>query len=179
MPRNILIFKAGISDEKVNTFIGWMNAQISAGIDNLEIAISSPGGNVVQGIAMVNFIQSLPFNVTAHNIGQVDSIAIPIFAACHNRRANQFSQFTFHGSGLTYEGRMEEAKLKELYETIQSHNAVISDIIANYTDIPLDQCRRLIERETVKTPAWAVENNLVDDIVEFKIEPGDNVMNLV
>lgn len=178
MTKNILIFKAEISPKSVSDFIGWVTGQLKSGMNNLDLAINSTGGTVAEGVTMMNILRALPFPVTAHNIGCVGSIALPIFAACANRKANPHSWFVFHGAGMTGSSRQDEAILRENLKSIESNNRLISEVIAENSDISTTACRELIKYETSRPSAWAHENGLVQELSEFSIPSGSNVFHL-
>jgi len=178
MTKNILIFKAEISPKSVSTFIGWVAGQMNSGMNNLDLAISSTGGTVTEGVTMMNCLKALPFPVTAHNIGCVGSIAVPIFAACANRRANPHSWFIFHGSGMAISARQDEALLRVNLKNVEANNRLITKVIAENSNISEDACSKMMEFETSRPSTWAHEKGLVQEIAEFSIPSGSKVFHL-
>lgn len=66
----------------------------------LYFLISCNGGDVDPGIALYNFLKSLPLKVIMHNIGSIDSIANVVFLAGKERYASKHTSFLFHGVNM-------------------------------------------------------------------------------
>ena len=49
--------------------------------------ISTPGGTVMNGLNLYNVMRAMPFRLTTHNVGNVDSIGNAIFLAGEERYA--------------------------------------------------------------------------------------------
>lgn len=62
----------------------------------LNIHISSQGGDTAAGFTAYNFLKSLPVTVRTHNISNVESIANVIFLAGSERFSNPISRFLLH-----------------------------------------------------------------------------------
>jgi ATP-dependent protease ClpP protease subunit len=54
--------------------------------ETLTILFSSEGGSTDQGLALYNFIRSLPRAISMHAVGHVGSIGVPVFLAGRGRR---------------------------------------------------------------------------------------------
>ena len=99
MSEHFLMLSASINQATSNTLTGYLVDLLTNGATKLTIAISSPGGNVVNGVTMYNTITSMPLEINTHNIGNVDLIANVIFLSGHTRTANRNSTFMFHSVG--------------------------------------------------------------------------------
>ena len=73
---------------------------INSGENEIYVLLSSPGGSVASGVALYNYITSLPARVIIPNIGIVDSVANLVFLAGTKRYAAPNSSFLFHGVGF-------------------------------------------------------------------------------
>ena len=69
---------------------------LSQGATELNIHISSQGGETAAGFTAYNFLKSLPVTVRTHNISNVESIANIVFLAGSERFANPLSRFLLH-----------------------------------------------------------------------------------
>lgn len=76
--------------------------QASNAGNDICLLISSAGGHVSKGLNLAALMNSLPVQITTHNIGQTDSIANVIFAAGKIRYATANSSFLFHGVSMHY-----------------------------------------------------------------------------
>jgi ATP-dependent Clp protease, protease subunit len=69
---------------------------------SLTILFSSFGGQPREGVALYHFIAQLPVPVHIHNMGHVESAAIPIYLAGKRRTAEVISRFLFHSYNWTF-----------------------------------------------------------------------------
>ena len=100
MTDHCLIFSASVNPQSTNQLLAHLADLQVSGASSLTIAISSPGGAIVNGIAAYNALSSAQFQVSTHNIGNIDSIAIVLFLAGAKRLTNSTSTFMFHGVGF-------------------------------------------------------------------------------
>lgn len=173
-----LIMDTSIEPQKVQDFIRWTTVRISAGATGFYIALSTPGGVVTSGILMANYIQSLPVPVTMHNVASVGSIGIPIYAAATERLSNPLSGFVFHGAGRQSQERLDEARLKDMLDSIKSQNDLIARSISETSGMDYLECRNLLSGEVTKSAQWAVENDICQRIEEFRVPEGVQLTNL-
>ena len=155
--------------------------QIRRGENEIKIIFSSPGGNVINGITLYNFIRSLPATITFHNIGLVDSVSNVIFLAGDNRYAVRNSSFLFHGVGFTISKpvRFEEKQLREKMLTIERDTGLLANIIAERTELTLEQIRELFLEAQTKNPEEAEEVGIIDEIRDVEIPANANIISLV
>ena len=131
-----VIFTAEISPQTVESLIQAFSKIAEQNIPEVYFAFSTPGGEVAQGITLYNFLRGVPFKLTVHNIGNVDSIGNAIFLAANTRYACEHSTFMFHGVGFNQpSGRFEEKQVREMLDGISADQKRIGSIISEHTDI--------------------------------------------
>lgn len=64
-------FSAEVNQNTTENLMGVVAQKVNAGIKDIYLLISSPGGSVMNGINVYNFLKALPINLTTHNIGIV------------------------------------------------------------------------------------------------------------
>ena len=64
------------------------------GATEIELHLSTEGGNMTAGFALYFFLKSLPLPLTTHNIGSVESVGVVIFLAGQKRYATIFLDAT-------------------------------------------------------------------------------------
>lgn len=69
---------------------------LAQGATEINIHISSQGGETTAGFTAYNFLKSLPITIRTHNISNVESIANILFLAGAERFANPLSRFLLH-----------------------------------------------------------------------------------
>lgn len=67
-------FSAEINPTTTESLIAVMSQAASRGIKQLYLALSTPGGQVREGMNLYNVLRGMPFSITTHNVGSVDSI---------------------------------------------------------------------------------------------------------
>src|ERR1700735_763784 len=81
-PETVYIsFSAEIIPHTTEALIALISHQVNIGVINLHLLISTPGGSVMNGMNLYNFLRALPLELTTHNIGNVDSIGNAVFLA--------------------------------------------------------------------------------------------------
>jgi ATP-dependent Clp protease protease subunit len=176
-----LVFAAAVNQNSANALIAYLIDLHVAGATKATIAISSPGGNVVNGIAIYNTLLAVNYEVTTYNIGNVDSIANIIFLAGRTRFSSLNATFMFHSVG--FEGnsneRLEEKNLLEKLDVIKSDHNRISSIISNRSGLSTRACVNLFKKQATRNTEWAVKNGIANSVGEFKIPTHGNVKYLV
>lgn len=69
---------------------------IAQGATEINLHISSQGGETGAGFTAYNFLKSLPVMLRTHNISNIESIANIVFLAGKERFANPISRFLLH-----------------------------------------------------------------------------------
>jgi ATP-dependent protease ClpP protease subunit len=110
MTDHCVIFSAPVNPQSINQLLAHVVDLQVSGATSLTIAISSPGGAIVNGIAAYNALSSAQFLVSTHNMGNIDSIAIVLFLAVARRLTNSTSTFMFHGVGFDGNANENDSK---------------------------------------------------------------------
>ncbi|WP_249939667.1 ATP-dependent Clp protease proteolytic subunit [Escherichia coli] len=72
-------FTVPVNQSPVNALISNCLGAINQGATELNIYISSPGGDLVAGFTAYHFLKALPIPVKTHNLSNVESVANIIF----------------------------------------------------------------------------------------------------
>lgn len=155
-----------------------MNA-VENGFEKIYLLISSPGGNVFEGLSIGALIKSLPVEAVTHNIGQIDSVAGVIFAAGSTRYATGNSSFMFHGVHDQINGNLGENDLKERYENLKRLRESIAKDFSAYTGIDIGRINRLmIEGGTIMSAETALTESIINEIRDAGIPPGSTIISI-
>ena len=175
-----VVFTAEISPHTVESLIQTLSNLVQKQVPAVYLAISTPGGSVMHGITLYNFLRSVPFDLTIHNIGNVDSIGNAVFLAADTRFASAHTTFMFHGVGFDKPaGRFEEKALREMLDGIGSDQRRIASIIAERTAITEDEAAGLFREAQTHTAAHARERGIINDIREFQLPRSAPVISFV
>jgi ATP-dependent Clp protease, protease subunit len=177
MTDHCLIFAAQVNQQSANVLMAYLVDLQIAGATSLTIAITSPGGMVVNGISMYNTIRSVRYEVTTHNIGNVDSIANVIFLAGTRKLLNSTATFMFHGIGFDGNAneRLEESNILAKLDAIRADHKRIASIISERSSLSLKTSVSLFKKQATKDAIWAVNSGVADAISEFKIPAHGNI----
>jgi ATP-dependent Clp protease, protease subunit len=179
-PRVYVIFTGEIVPQTVESLIQALSNLAQNGVPEVYLAFSTPGGSVMHGITLYNFLRGVPFDLTIHNIGNVDSIGNAIFLGGAHRFACPHSTFMFHGVGFDRPAaRYEEKGLREMLDGITSDQRRIGSIITDRTTITQDEVEGLFREAQTKTAEFARERGIVDEIREFQLPAGAPIISFV
>ena len=135
----------------------------------------------MHGLNLYNVLRALPFQLTTHNVGNVDSIGNAVFLAGETRYACPHSTFMFHGVGFGVQQNsvLEEKFLIEKLQGVQSDQKRIGSILEERTNIPKEEVARLFLEMQTKDAAFAASCGIVNEIRDVKIPLGSPVVSLV
>jgi ATP-dependent protease ClpP protease subunit len=129
---------------------------------DIDLHLNSPGGEIFDGIAIMNALRSHPANVTTYVDSLAASIASVIAMAGDRIVMAPNSQMMIHdGSGLCIGNAADMRQTAELLDR-QSDN--IADIYAKRAGGTVAEWRALMTAETWYTADEAVEAGLADEV---------------
>ena len=173
-------FSAEISAHTTESLLAVMANCANQKVKAVYLMLSTPGGNVMNGLNVYNVLRGMPFELITHNVGNVDSIGNAIFLAGKKRYACPHSTFMFHGVGFDIKQmRFEEKNLKECLTGILSDQKRIGSIIVERTKLKEDVVAGLFTEAQTKDATFAVSTGIVDEIKDVQIPLGSNVVSLV
>jgi ATP-dependent protease ClpP protease subunit len=114
----------------------------------LHLLLASPGGSVLHGFEIYNFLKSAPFETYTYNLGRVDSIGVVIFCAGTQRFSMPHARFLIHGVTMSLNGAQDESALSEALNGLKADRENICRVIASTVgktpeEIQADTLRRL------------------------------------
>jgi ATP-dependent Clp protease, protease subunit len=174
-------FSAEIVPKTAESLIGLLATLANQKVPHVYMLLSTPGGAVMSGLNLYNVLRGMPFELTAHNVGNVDSIGNAIFLAGAKRYACPHSTFMFHGVGFDIQSptRLEEKFLRERLDGIDADQRRIGAIIEDRTQLSGEQVKGLFLEASTKDAAFAVGCGIVHEIRDVQIPLGGPVVSLV
>ena len=141
-------------------------AQELAGVtaDEIEVQISSPGGDVFSGIAIYNALRAHPARVTTRVDSLAASIASVIVQAGDHRVMLKHSQQMIHTAWGLVIGTADD--MRQMAELLDRQTDVIAGIYADRGGRAKTAMRKLMDAETWFTDREAVDAGLADEIVD-------------
>jgi ATP-dependent protease ClpP protease subunit len=175
-------FSAEISAHTTESLLAVMTNCINQKVKTVYLLLSTPGGNVMNGMNLYNVLLGMPFELITHNVGNVDSIGNAVFLAGKKRYACPHSTFMFHGVGFDFKNqtfRLEEKNLREYLTGITNDHKRIASIITQRTKLKQEVVEALFRETQTKNATEAVSCGIVDEIKDVQIAPGCSVISLV
>ena len=96
MALHIVHFIGPINHSSACTIRNLCLQALQSGASEIELHLSTEGGNMTAGFALYFFLKSLPLPLTTHNIGSVESVGVVIFLAGQKRYACPGTRFLVH-----------------------------------------------------------------------------------
>ncbi|MBM3132988.1 MAG: hypothetical protein FJZ95_08165 [Chloroflexi bacterium] len=155
-----------------------VDGKLKQGAKKMGLLISSPGGDVFQGLSAYNYLKGIPLEITTHNFGSADSIGVVLFCAGSRRLSVPHARFLLHGvqcrfaQGASLEEKQLEEKLKGLQIDMFNIARVIADTVKKDKQQILDD---MLSRTTLY-PEQAVQYGLVHEIRSELFESGAEVI---
>lgn len=173
-------FSAEINVATSETLIALLAQQANAGVDHVYLMLSTPGGVVMSGMTLYNTMRAMPFKLTTHNVGNVDSIGNAVFLAGEERYASPHSTFMFHGVGRDVQNlRLEQRNLQESLDSILHDEQRIGSILNERSALGVDETLNLFKEARTKDAAFALEKGLIHEIRDVQIPAGTPILSLV
>jgi ATP-dependent Clp protease, protease subunit len=174
-------FSAEINANTTESLMATMANCANQNVEEVVLLLSTPGGNVMNGMNIYNVLRSMPFRLVTHNVGNVDSIGNAIFLAGEQRYACPHSTFMFHGVGFDAPTGMHfDAKLlRERLESVLADQKRIAGIIEERTNLEAAQIEPLFREAQTKDAAYAVSTGIVHEVKDVEIPSGAPVVSLV
>jgi ATP-dependent Clp protease, protease subunit len=174
-------YSAEFDIKTTESFIAMMANLCNEGVRHVYLMLSSPGGLVMNGMNVYNFLRALPIELTTHNVGNVDSIGNAVFLAGTKRYACANSTFMFHGVAFQMEGvqQFDEKRLREHLAAVQADQKRIGSIIEERTKLSHGAVETLFLEASTKDAAYAVGCGIVDEIRDVQIPAGAPIVSLV
>ena len=181
MRREYLSFSAEINQKTTETFLGACTKFCNDGADELYVLLSTPGGNVMNGLNIYNVLRGLPCKITMHNVGNVDSIGVAVFLAGGNRRTCDLATFMFHGVGfdVTQTMRFDEKFLRERLDSVLADQKRIGSVIVDRTKLAEAEVNSLFLEAVTRDSNYALKQGIVDKICDVDIPDGQTVHQFI
>ena len=183
IPETVYItFNAEITPASAEGLLAVMANCATQKVRKVYLAMSSPGGDVMQGMTLYNVLRGMPFELTTHNVGNIDLMGNVVFLAGVKRYACAHATFMFHGVGFDMRNqnvRLEEKNVLEMLDNITNNHRRIGTILEERTKIDKALIPKLFREAQTKDANFAVSSGIIDEIRDLQIPPGGPVISLV
>lgn len=162
---NLVSIKGVIDRDTSNKFFNDLKDFSS---DHLDIFITSPGGSVMEGMKMIDYIKTLQnLNVEVNCYGDfAASMAFVILQSCTNRYAMESSVLMQHQMSLGLSGPIEN--IKSYLKMIQDIENRVNHNQAKRIGLTDEEFDRKIFNDWWISGFTALDENVVDEMVDVK-----------
>ena len=131
----------------------------------IELRLHSPGGQVNAGLAIYDYLRSIPNEVTTVCEGESSSMAafLLILGEEGRRVAYPNCQIMLHQISAGVNG--QAANMQIAAESISALSDRVYGLLSNRTGWPVEMITELLDRDRFITPREALEMGLIDRIV--------------
>ncbi|HEV2898858.1 MAG TPA: ATP-dependent Clp protease proteolytic subunit [Pseudaminobacter sp.] len=91
-------FAGEINSNTVNRIFNLFANATNNGYTHVHLIFQTTGGVIGDGIAIYNYLRSLPIEVTLYNVGQIASVGTVAFLGAKNRITSKHATFMIHRS---------------------------------------------------------------------------------
>jgi ATP-dependent Clp protease, protease subunit len=182
VPQTVYVsFSAEINAHTTESLLAVFAQQANQGTQHVYLLLSTPGGSVMNGMNLYNVMRAMPFKLTVHNVGNVDSIGNAVFLAGAERYACPHSTFMFHGVAIQPQpGQSLASKaLREYLGGVTADEKRMASVIEERTKLDMAAAEQLFIEAQTKDAAYAVSHGLVDEVRDIEIPAGSPVVALV
>lgn len=181
-PVHYVSFLAPVNDATAQRLLNAIVGEIQKGANTIYLILSTPGGQVREGMALYNIMRGLPCEVVTHNVANVDSIGNVVFLAGEKRYTSPNATFMFHGVGfdVAQGTRIEQKNAKELMDGISAETQKIAAVIeSRATFASRAEIEQLFLEASTKDATYARNHGIVHDIRDLIVPPGGPFLQLV
>lgn len=164
MKQMFIRYLAPVTPQSTEHLLQCIDHGVKQGIQELHLLISSPGGSVLHGISLYNFLKTVPFQTYTYNFGSVDSIGVVLFCAGTKRFCMPHGRFLIHPVQFNLQNtqQYDHKKMLEIVKGIEidQYNIIkiISDTIQKSPEIVYED---MMDRLTLN-PDEALQYGLID-----------------
>jgi ATP-dependent Clp protease, protease subunit len=178
--RLVIRFNALIDQNSIKQLISVVENGLNTGVKQIKLLISSPGGDVQQGISAYNFLKGIPVEIQTHNFGNIDSMATVIYCAGEERFCMPTARFLIHGVKFGSNGpiQLEEKQLDEVVMGLKNDRASIAKIIAENCNKTQTDIEKIMFDGVTFTPNAAKDLGLVHKISDRLVEENEKIIGI-
>lgn len=135
---------------------------------DIELYINSPGGSVVDGLAIYDTMQMIRCDVATFCVGMAASMGALLLAggAKGKRYGLPNSRIMIHQVIGGFHGSAPDTEVH--FREMMYHKKNLNEILSKHTGQPLEKIERDTERDFFMSPDEAKEYGLIDHIVQRK-----------
>jgi ATP-dependent Clp protease protease subunit len=131
----------------------------------IDLIINSNGGNVYDGLGLINVITNSNTAIHTHVHGLAASMGLLIAVSGHKRFAGRLSTFMYHSVSNHIGGHLEHLKIR--LDEVQRLQGIYDQFLLSKTKLRLDDLKNVQEhqRDWFIDPEEALNLGIIDEII--------------
>ena len=129
----------------------------------ITIYINSPGGSVMDGLALYDVMQSIKCPIRTVCMGLAASMASILFVAGDKREMLPHSKIMIHDPLIVQTGGSALA-LKTISDNLMTTRQITSEILSKHSNLSVEEIQELTAKDTYFSAEEAVEKGMADTI---------------
>jgi ATP-dependent protease ClpP protease subunit len=171
-------FLAPVNAQTVNNLLNTIDQARKSGAQEIDLLLSSPGGEVVYGLSAYNYLKALPIELVTYNFGAVDSIAVALYCAGQERLSVANGEFLLHGLAAQFPPMpIEQDLVEQELRQMQNQTDALAGVVSTCTGRSVTEVEDAVKHKTVLSAKDALKWGLVQKIAP--LPAGTETMSVV
>lgn len=143
----------------------------------VHLLMHTGGGGLGDAICLYNLLKILPFQLTAYNVGYIQSAGVVAFLGAKRRVASPFSTFMIHRVATSPQAATGK-RLKTLAESVSIDDRNMETILRSALKLDEELWKRLEYEDLYISAEDAVRFGLADEIGDYTPPPGTKIISV-
>jgi len=179
VPSEVYVTLAGLVDDQMVQRVFANGAiAVNSGVKKMHLLIQSPGGTVGDGIAIYNYLRSLPIEIITYNGGSVMSIAVLVYLAGKVRKVSKAATFMIHRTAFTFNTPATAEALKIRAEGLLIHDARSEAILRQHIEMPAEKWHIHERGDLTLSADDSVKFGIAHEFADFLPPAGNQIFNV-
>ena len=160
-----ICFQMNVDHQSINLLLDTIENRIPDECQNVILLLNSHGGSVRLAMGAYHLFRSLPCQITAYNIGAVDSAALLLYLGASRRYCVANARFLVHPVFQIHQNEPQTIQsLKNKLEEIQLDTIAVANILEEHTKLSSKRWLQMMKTQSYITPENAIAVGLVEGI---------------
>ncbi len=173
-----LFFDGSLDANSTRNLRRQLSSLVEAGVTQINLVLSSPGGLLEPTLVTYGFIRSLPAAINTHAQGFVQSAATVLFLAGQERSSDRSAQFLFHPSQSLVTGSLGEQQIQERLSQFAAADEAVAQIYKERTALSDGDIAGFNHGQVIFNAKQALDHGVVQVVEDLKI-PGPQTARIV
>lgn len=166
------IFVGDMNEESAQRLFMGLSQAVTNRLQRMHMLFNSNGGIGSYGIAVYNFLRTLPIDLTVYNTGTISSAGVIAYLGAKRRKVSKNAYFMIHRASPAPIGAAPAEVLRSIADTLEASDRSNEAVLRSVLNMPEEKWRIFRERDLIITADEAVAFGIADGIADFTPPPG-------